>query len=218
MQPEFWQALWHENRIAFHRATPAHLLVRHWSALALPKDAAVFAPLCGKSVDLVWLRERGHPVVGVELSSIAVQSFCLENGIPARRRLEPPFERYEASGIALLCGDFFDLTRPHVGPVAAVYDRASLIAWDPAARPRYVEHMTALTTPGTRTLLITLEYAQAERAGPPFAVLADEVRRLYAGHHRIDELSRDDVLSAEPRMRARGVSRLHEVAYCLTRL
>lgn len=217
MQPDYWEALWRKNQIAFNRAEATALLVRHWPAFDLPRTAPVFAPLCGKSIDLNWLHERGHPIIGVELSALAVQAFCLENGIPARRRLEPPFECYTAPGFELLCGDFFALSGTRLGAVAAVYDRAALIALGPAARPGYVRHLTALTAPGTQTLLITLEYPQAERAGPPFAVPAAEVHRLYAGHHRIEELAREDVLSAEPRMRARGVTQLHEVAYRLTR-
>ena len=46
-------------------------------------------PLCGKSLDLLWLRDQGHLVIGVELSATAFEDFCLENGIPARRRNKP---------------------------------------------------------------------------------------------------------------------------------
>jgi thiopurine S-methyltransferase len=63
-----------------------------------------------------------------------------------------------------------------------------------------------------------MEYAQSQMAGPPFSVSADEVERLYAGSHAIQRLSRQDVLANEPRLRARGVSELHEVCFRLTRL
>ena len=78
--------------------------------------------------------------------------------------------------------------------------------------------MTALTSPGTQTLLITLEYPQAQMSGPPFSVGADEVERLYARNHAIQRLSRQDILANEPRLRSRGVTELHEVCYRLTRL
>jgi len=166
----------------------------------------------------LWLRDRGHAVAGVELSPVALESFCMENGIPARRRLLGDFEVYEAEGLRLFRGDFFALTPGLLGSQAAVYDRAALISWTPALRESYVAHMTALTSPGTQTLLITLEYGQDQMSGPPFSVTADEVGRLYAGHHEIRHLGRQDILASEAKLRSRGLTELYEVCYQLTRL
>ena len=68
MQPEFWHERWSSHRIGFHRDAPLPLLVTHWPALDLPADSQVFVPLSGKSLDMVWLAEQGHRVLGVELS------------------------------------------------------------------------------------------------------------------------------------------------------
>ena len=43
---------------------------------------SILVTLCGKSLDLLWLCEQGHDVVGVELSEIAVKQLFEENGIP----------------------------------------------------------------------------------------------------------------------------------------
>jgi thiopurine S-methyltransferase len=218
MQPEFWRERWRAGQIGFHRPTVDAYLRQHWQDLNLARDSRVFVPLCGKSVDLVWLRDRGHPVVGVELSAVALEAFCAENGIAARRRALPPFDTYETPDFELYCGDFFDLTAAQLGSVAAVYDRAALISWNRELREPYAERMAALTGSGTETLLITMEYDQAQTAGPPFSVPTAEVERLYSRHHKVRELSRLDILANEPRMRARGVTELHEVCYRLTRL
>jgi thiopurine S-methyltransferase len=218
MRAEFWRERWRDGRIAFHQPRVDVDLMKHWADLGLGAQCPVFVPLCGKSLDLLWLRARGHPVIGVELSAIAVEAFCMENGIAARRRTLPGFDRYQAADLDLLCGDFFALTPALLPGVAAVYDRAALISWNEALRQPYVEHLAALTGPGTETLLITLEYDQDQTAGPPFSVPAAEVERLYARHHTVHELSRQDILSGEPRMRARGVTELVAVCYRLTRL
>jgi thiopurine S-methyltransferase len=218
MHPDFWLDRWRNGQTGFHQASVDGDLVRHWRTLALPKSSGVFVPLCGKSLDLLWLRDQGHKVVGTELSDIALQAFFAENGIAARRRRVPGFDLYEAANLHLLRGDFFDLTPQLLGNVAAVYDRASLVSWTPELRTRYVEHLTALTGAGTETLLVTLEYPQAETPGPPFSVEAEEVRRLYSPHHVVHEMERRDILAAEPRMRARGVSSLIDVCYRMTRL
>jgi len=85
-------------------------------------------------------------------------------------------------------------------------------------RATYVEHVTALTNPGTQTLLIAVEYPQAQMSGPPFPVTGDDIHRLYAAHHSIEQLARHEILDLEPRLKARGLTELHEVCYRLTRL
>jgi thiopurine S-methyltransferase len=215
---DFWHDRWHTAQIGFHRSSVDDNLTQHWRDLALPKTARVLVPLCGKSLDLLWLRDQGHAVVGIELSDIALQAFFAENGVAARRHALPHFDLYEAEDLECYRGDLFELTSERLGKVAAVYDRASLVSWPPAQRSRYVEHLRALTATSTQTLLITLEYAQTEMKGPPFSVDSAEVHRLYSRHHSIQELARRDILDTEPRMRARGVSSLTEVCYRITRL
>jgi thiopurine S-methyltransferase len=218
VQPDFWHDRWRTAQVGFHRSSVDDNLVQHWRDLSLPKAARVLVPLCGKSLDLLWLRDQRHPVVGVELSDIALQAFFLENGVAARRRAIPHFDLYEAENIECYRGDLFELTPERLGKVAAVYDRASLVSWAPEQRGRYVEHLWTLTGTGTQTLLVTLEYPQEEMKGPPFSVDSEEVDRLYSRHHSIHELGRRDVLGSEPRMRARGASSLTEVCYRIARL
>jgi thiopurine S-methyltransferase len=218
LQPEFWHARWRSGQIGFHQPAVDRHLCEHWPQLSLASASRVFVPLCGKSLDLLWLLERGHWVTGVDISTVALESFCMEHGVPARRRTLGQFDRYESARLDLYCGDFFAFGSQLLGTCAAVYDRAALISWMPDLRAAYAERVTALTNAGTQTLLITMEYRQDEMAGPPFSVSADEVERLYGCHHAIQRLSRQDVLANEPRLRSRGVTELHEVCYWLTRL
>jgi len=218
VEADFWLALWHSGRVGFHQPRVSRYLTEHWKSVTQDHKGRVFVPLCGKSLDLAWLRDQGHFVVGVELSATAIQAFCMESGIAARRRTADRFDVYEASNLELFCRNFFDLDVGHVDNVEAIYDRAALISWSAETRGAYARHMADLTQPGTTTLLITLEYPQEQMAGPPFSVPSSEVERLYATQHSIRELSRENVLEAEPRMRARGLTRLDEVCYRLTRL
>jgi thiopurine S-methyltransferase len=218
LQPEFWHERWRTGQIGFHQAAVDRNLKEYWPDLGLTIDSRVFVPLCGKSLDLLWLRERGHSVAGVEISALALESLCMEQGVAAKRRILDDFEVYEAPKLQLFCGDFFALTPKLLGSISAVFDRAALISWTPELRAAYVQHITELTGPGTQTLLVTLEYPQEQMKGPPFSVSADEVERLYARHHEIRALSREDVLANEPRLRSRGVAELYEACYRLTRL
>jgi thiopurine S-methyltransferase len=217
LQPEFWQRRWQSGQIGFHQSAVDRHLRRHWPALDVASDSRVFVPLCGKSWDLHWLWQQGHSVAGVELSAAALESFCMEQGVLARRRTIDGFDLFEAARLQLYSGDLFNLTVDLLGACAAVYDRAALIAWPRQLRAAYVAHLSTLTQAGTQTLLVTVEYAQEQMSGPPFSVGPDDVHDLYSANHEIQELSRQDILANEPRMRARGLSRLQEVCYRLTR-
>jgi thiopurine S-methyltransferase len=215
---DFWHERWRTGQVGFHQKAVERNLPLLWPALELDQGSRVLVPLCGKSLDMLWLRDQGHPVLGVEVSDIALQAFCLENGVPARRRAALDSDTYEARNLELQRRDWFTVTAETLQSVSAVYDRAALIAWAPDWRERYVRHLAAATRSGTETLLITLDYPQSETAGPPFSVDGAEVERLYGADHRIRELARRDVLAEEPRMRAKGVTRIDEVCYRLTRL
>jgi thiopurine S-methyltransferase len=216
MQANDWHERWQNGRIGFHQGEVARSLTQFWPTLDLPRGSTVFVPLCGKSLDLLWLRDQGHVVVGVELSQIAVESFFMENGILARRETRQGFDEYLAPGLRVLCGSLFDLTPKTLEPCSAIYDRASLIAMPPELQERYVEKLTELSPVGTQTLLITVEYPQHEMSGPPFSVDFLSVGRLYSAHHEVRELSRMDILASDLKLGTR-VSRLHEVSYHLTR-
>jgi thiopurine S-methyltransferase len=218
LQHEFWLDRWRMGQIGFHQSAVDRHLKQFWPQLGLASNSRAFVPMCGKSLDLLWLRDRGHCVAGVELSAVALASFCMEHGIPSRRRILHDFEVYESAKLQLFCGDFFSLTPELLGSVSAIYDRAALIAWPPELREAYVQHMSVLTAPGTKTLLVAMEYPQAQMTGPPFSIGTDDIDRLYTRNHAVRELSRQDILASEPRLRSRGVTRLHEVCYQLMRL
>lgn len=214
MDPDFWLARWEAGRIGFHRDEINPLLVRHWDALGAPRGGTVFVPLCGKSRDMAWLAGRGHPVVGVELSPLAVRGFFADHGLAPRVARGRAHARHEAGGITLLLGDYFDLEPDDLGPVAAVYDRAALIALPRAMRPRYAAHMARLA-PGAPILLITLEYPEGEMEGPPFSVGPEEVERLFGGGWRVALAESVDALAGSPNLRERGLSRLAEHVFVL---
>jgi thiopurine S-methyltransferase len=218
LQPDFWQERWRAGQIGFHQAAVEPNLSKFWPQLGIGSESRVYVPLCGKSYDLLWLAQRGHQVIGVELSAIAVESFHLENGVAARRRTSGRFEEFIHENLHIVQGDFFEIPIGYFDAIAAVYDRAALISWPPELRRRYAEHMTALTAPGTQTLLLTLEYPQHQTQGPPFSVTAEELHDLYGSHHDIQLLSRQDILSQEPRFQARGLSEMLQACYTLRRL
>lgn len=216
MEEKFWLERWDRQETGFHQRSVNRQLRRFWSDLGLSAGDPVLVPLCGKSGDMLWLREQGHPVLGVELSPLAVAAFFSEHDLAPRRRRQGVFDVTESDGIRILCGNFFDLTAGVLSGTKAVYDRAALVALPPDMRERYAAHMAEIVPPDTRMLVVTLEYPQAQMEGPPFSVPSSEVERLYGGCGDVRLLQRDDVLSKNPRFAERGMTALYECAYLVT--
>ena len=216
MELDFWHQRWERAEIGFHQQEINVHLQQFWQRLELPPGQPVFVPLCGKSRDLLWLAGEGYPVIGVEISAIAVEAFFQENGLQPRRQQQGAFEIWQQDEVKILLGDFFALEASHLAEVAGVYDRASLIALPPPMRERYTQHLDAILPPGARSLLVTLEYDQALLAGPPFAVSESEVRALYEPLRQVELLCTRDALAEESRWRERGLTWLLEKAYRLT--
>lgn len=216
MHPDFWHQRWQQNQIGFHQDTPTPLLQKHWPALGVPADARVFVPLCGKSLDLAWLAGQGYRVLGVELSQIAVDAFFAEHGLVPEIEDTRYGRHHRAGGIELICGDAFGLDAGLLAGCSAVYDRAALVALPPAMRQRYVGELHARLPGGCRGLLITLEYPQQDRDGPPFSVSEDEVRALYADAWSVDLLERRAIPASHPGF-VNGASRLETAVFRLHR-
>ncbi len=217
MDPESWRQRWREGRIGFHLDRVNPNLAEFFPRLDPHAGEAVFVPLCGKSVDLEWLARNGHPVIGVEVSPIAVESFFTEQGRTPVHRSAGHCERWEDPPICIWCGDFFGLRVQDVTPARLFYDRASLIAMPEELRARYAAKLTALLPDAARGLLITFEYPQEVMAGPPFSVSEAEVMALYGDAFAIRRLARRDVLDEYRRFRELGLDTLTESVYLLER-
>ena len=217
MDPDFWHERWQTRQIGFHQSRPHPMLERWWPAIDALPGSRVYVPLCGKTLDMVWLAVRGHRVVGTELSAVAVQEFFGEQAAAPGVTQHGPFRRHASGPFEILEGDAFLATAELLGPVRAAYDRAALVAMPPELRPLYVESFASLLPPGSKALLIAFEYPQALKAGPPFAVLREEVEWLYGPHFEVQELERIDIIGESPKFAEAGVEALFEVAYRLER-
>lgn len=217
MDPGFWQQRWHEGRIGFHQDRVTPLLEQHWDAVGVAGGARVFVPLAGKSLDMAWLAARGHRVLGVELSPIAVRQFFEEHGLSPDIRQSRKATHYSAGAIEIIQGDVFALEPDALADCSGVYDRAALIALPPPMRERYVANVYAKLPSGCRGLLVTLDYPQDEKQGPPFSVTDDEVAARFGRDWTAELLERRDILATQPGFVAEGVTVLHTSAWRLQR-
>ena len=175
MEPSFWLRCWQQDQLGWQLDAVHPLLSQ------APTDwldqGAVFVPLCGKSLDLLFLAQHSA-VTGVELSELACADFFRENGLAVQVNQQADFVRYQVANISLYQGDFFALTPAQVRDCTRIYDRAALIALPASTRQLYVRQLRTLL-PQADLLLLSLEYPAAEKQGPPFSVPAAEIRQLF---------------------------------------
>jgi thiopurine S-methyltransferase len=181
METEFWLERWRQGRTGFHQSVINPGLQQYFKTLRIPTSSSVLVPLCGKSLDMLWIAEQGCQVLGVELSPVAVEAFFQENELTVEHDNHGEFISYRSGPIEILLGDFFNLSAEDMYGVAGVYDRAALVALPPELRRRYADHLGTILSAGLRILLLTFEYPEGMRDGPPFSVPTSEVEMLFSG-------------------------------------
>jgi len=207
-----WIKRWEDGKIGWHRDVVNSRLVKFYSCI----DSAnsVFVPLCGKSADMLFFLDKGVSVIGVELSSMAVEQFFVENNLKYRVEIVGKFKIYTAKNIVIYCGDYFDLESKHLSNIGAVYDRASLVALESDLRAKYVKHLYSIIPMACRVLLLTLNYPQDKLSGPPFAVNKAEVGKLFNGfEYQLLECIND--IENEPKFQHAGAEYIEKATYCL---
>jgi len=214
MEHQFWHERWAKKEIGFHEGTVNQYLHDHWPELAGNGTGTVLVPLCGKAHDMWWLHDRGHAVIGVELSDVACKDFFEEGQEKAKVHPGEPFTKFAHDDLQLWCGDFFQLVPEDLKHIRLVYDRAALIALPPHMRQDYVDHLTAVIPDGTHILLITLDY-DTDIKGPPFNVSDEEVQKLYSADYEIEHILTNTLAKDHPFTKRKGLAGATESVFRL---
>lgn len=216
MQPEFWHEVWQrEGRPGFDQAEVNPGLKTWWSTLGIADGERVYVPLCGRSLDMVWLAERGHPVVGTELSQKAILSFFEGRSLTPTACEDGDHTWWAAGEYTLVEGDVFKLK--NVSGIRAFYDRAAVIALPEDLRSRYVAHLAGVIAPGGIGLMQTMEYDPALHGGPPFSVSEGWVRQAFESTFRVEVLHREFRTLATHPEGTLGLPEMETVVWKLTR-
>jgi thiopurine S-methyltransferase len=213
-----WLEFWANNETNWHSDVVTQELEKYLGLLKLESGDTVFVPLCGKSLDMIYMLNRGFSVIGVEVSEIGIKQFFHENGLDFTISQVGEFDLYSAKNIEIYCGDFFSLTSKHLCGVKAVFDRKSLIALNRNLRQKYVKHLNDIISLGVRILLITLHYPKHQMSGPPFSVDKSEVESLFSMAFNYQELKPFQDIENGLKLARSGVDYIENAAYCLQKV
>lgn len=193
MEPNFWHNRWEKNQIGFHANEVNPLLVEFFSKLSLNQGSRIFLPLCGKTLDLHWLRSAGYSVVGAELSKKAIDFLFQDLGIKPNINKIENLEHYFSENIDIFVGDIFHIPKSILGKVDAIYDRAALVALPKDMRRQYTSHLMDITNSAPQ-LLICYEYNQELMDGPPFSISHTEILMHYKDNYKVKNLASKPVV------------------------
>jgi thiopurine S-methyltransferase len=224
-QTKQWYDRWKNNKIGFHQDSVNVYLKKYVNIFK--DNSTVFVPFCGKSIDMLYLRDIGKDVVGIELVSSALDSFVRENSLHANISKVDNFIQYDildnsncpSNGtIKLLCGNFFDLKKQHLQNKNSldIFDRASLVALNKQDRVRYVDGIKQLLEQDSRVLLVSLDYDDSIKQGPPYSVSDKEIKKLYGDVCEISLLDTIDLKATSSRYDS--LSYMYENIYLIKKI
>uniref|UniRef100_A0A3Q2FJ47 thiopurine S-methyltransferase n=1 Tax=Cyprinodon variegatus TaxID=28743 RepID=A0A3Q2FJ47_CYPVA len=182
MELSEWEQRWQENRTGFHQLEVHKMLQNNYDKVVNGRSGVrFFFPLCGKAVDMKWLADLGHSVVGVEISEMAIRQFFQENNLTYSEESVPsiPGAKLFQKSISLYQCDLFSFSSSVAGQFGAIWDRGSLVAINPKDRDRYAALILSLMAADCRYLLDTFLYNPDLYEGPPFFVPDEQVLSLF---------------------------------------
>ena len=226
-QQSDWSKRWQNNTTGWHLQRVNPILAQHYESY-LKKDqdgkSTVFVPLCGKSIDMMWLAQQGNRVVGVEVVEQPCHDFFKEHNIQYDVKSLPNnvgqvmSSQVSELDILIYNCDYFALTQQVLGfALDSVWDRAAFVAINPSQRCQYAKHLHSLMASNARGLVVTLEYDinQRLRPGPPFCVPDDIFQTAFSPYADIIKVS-SMVYADERASRFQNLTWLSESTFFLT--
>ncbi len=195
-----WVDRWTQQQIGFHKGRPNEMLVKHLDKMLNDRsEIKILLPLCGKAMDIKWLYDQGHTVVGVECAEQALQEFFQENNVEYLvekvDKIEGKLYKSLDGRVRLYCCDFFKFTDDVETDFQGVYDRGALVAINETDRERYAVLMTSLLGSDCCYLLQAYDYDPLKYQGPPHYLSEMDIHKLFEAKCRIKQLDVRDALS-----------------------
>jgi thiopurine S-methyltransferase len=191
MELSYWKSRWNKGNTGFHMPDGYPGLKKHWATTGIQNNATVLVPLCGKTLDIIWLASKTQKVIGVEISEKAIEEFLSLNNPDVSEESFANFTIFKSKNIELWCGDFFKLPDHKIPEIQLIYDKSALTALPEEMRIRYTSKIKSLCSGQTKILLHHFFYPRQEMNGPPFSIPEEEISALYGPDFAIQKLEQN---------------------------
>ena len=214
-----WNERWKNQQIGFHKSHIHQMLEKYVDKLINNRqNLRIFIPLCGKTLDIKWLYDQGHTLVGVEGSEMALQQFFEEQSLEYTSEtvdtIRGKLYKSKDGRIRLYCCDIYMFNKDIEGQFDGIWDRGSFVAINRQDREKYSILMLSLMAPNCQYLLDTFDYNEKLYAGPPHYVPVEQILSLYGGKCNIEQLDIVDCL--EEKHIGWGLDYMNERLHLLT--
>ncbi len=193
---EQWTQAWDKGTIGWHRDKVDAILQKYLKQLCGDKESiSILVTLCGKTLDLPWLADEGHSVVGCELAELAGKQLFEENDIPFSVTTIDDFKVFSATDskkLKFYAGDFFKVNAALIGTFDVIWDHNAFGAVSPNDRSRYIELLSSLLVPGGKILLSNWEYDQSKRNFAPYSLNSEQIKEYFGTLFEVELLERMD--------------------------
>ncbi|XP_071964897.1 probable thiopurine S-methyltransferase [Antedon mediterranea] len=205
---DHWKMSWVENSIPFHLLEVHPSLGRHVDKLTKGRDnLTIFFPLCGKAVDMRWLAEKGHKVIGVEISDVAIKTFFKEANLEFTesdiKDGEGKLFMSKDENIKLFQCDMFKYKREFGGMVDAIWDRGALEAIDVDQREFYLKLMLSILKLDGVYLLHCFEFPDGAFETGPHEIKQNEIVEMFGPKCSVDKL--EDYMLSQAQLEFHGI-------------
>ncbi|XP_046365516.2 thiopurine S-methyltransferase-like [Haliotis rufescens] len=180
-----WMKSWDDGTLGSLVDThPDPCLVEHFDDLTDGRQhLRILVPLCGTCLDMKWFADRGHSVVGVDISEVAARLFFDRNQIPHTVQDLPHTQGklYQSTddAIKFYVVNFFDFNETLEGLFDVVWDTGSLGSIDVRDRDRYMTAMSCVLKPNCVFFLETLVFDKTKFEGPPYSFPIEDVEEVF---------------------------------------
>ncbi|XP_076032056.1 putative thiopurine S-methyltransferase isoform X2 [Oratosquilla oratoria] len=213
-----WSDRWEEGSTGWHKEDVNTMLLNHADKLLMGPELNVLLPLCGKTIDMKWLYDKGHKVTGIEGVEKPIIEFFTEHGILYQKEVLPWGTLYKSDdgNLKIYHSDLFDVEPSHLGKFDAVWDRGSLVAIFENDRESYAALLKSLVKPKFHYLLSVMQYEPtATFSGPPRNVPPSLVAELFGDVSNQEVLEEYDMSAEEKVLTRWGLTQCSEVVLLL---
>ena len=209
---EYWERLWHDGSEDWHRGVVNERLIKFANELTRGrKNLRVLVPCCGKSLDMLWLADQGHSVVGIDLVKTAIESFFTENNLTSTKcnvdmaaSIEQTTEVYKCveKAITIFCCDIFNVREEDLGgKFDAIWDRSALSAVSPMVNNRgkqFTDKLHSLLMPDGVCMVESHRYEMDRFGEPPVSLSEELIYDLYGERFLIKWLDAEKLQADKP--------------------
>ncbi|XP_012558685.2 thiopurine S-methyltransferase [Hydra vulgaris] len=189
-----WEKNWVNNKTLWHLNFVNPFLQKYFHMLSIEAGKRIIVPLCGKTMDLIWLYQQGLVVVGVEFASIPCTRFFEDNFLSYTIENHGSYNVYKHDErLIIYQGDLFEFDVQNLGGYFDFWwDRGGLVAMVVKEQQKYVDHLRSLMHQSKFSALMeSYEYDSSLRAGaPPQSINKKQLQDLFTDSVKLEELDR----------------------------